>query len=162
MTNHLLYINDNYFQIKTKEIKLIESSSIQDGEIINREQFIKDYKNNIKDKKIISNGIKILLNKEIKEKDLLYYSSIFEELNYSKILIESTNKYLENDILIPNQNIYIIYHNNCYYYLYPFLLEAFIKNENIIKLKILSNIKLKNNNYCKYYYYANNENYFIK
>lgn len=162
MNNHTIYINDDYFQIKTNNIKTIKTNSIDNSEIIDKEGFIRDYKKNIKNNGIIAKKVTILLNKIIVEKDILYYTNIFEELNYSKIELQSTNKYLEDNTIIPNKEMYIIYFENQYYYIYPFLLQCFIQLKNIYKLKVLSNIQLGDNPNCKYYYYSNIENFFIK
>ena len=162
MNKHLAYINDNYIQIKTKEVLLYYFNSINNSNITNKEEFIKEYKEKIKNRNLINTNIDILLNKDIKEKDIYYYKDIFEDLNYNIINILSTRPYLNNDTLIINKDIYILFHNEKYYYIYPFLLESFIKIKDIKKIKIISNNKLNNNNDCKYYYYANPNNYFIR
>ena len=110
MLKHICYLNDNYIDIKTTTLNHFISDSIANGEIINRDKFISDFKHNIKKQSILTKTIKVLLNKEIKESDILYYTSIFEELNYNKTILVSTNHYLENDTLIPNSNYYILYH----------------------------------------------------
>ena len=162
MNNHYAYINDNCFQIKIKDIYLFESKSINNGRIINKELFIKDYKKNINNKNILSTTIDILLNKEINEQDIYYYNNIFEELNYSKVNILSTSKYLDNNVMIINKDVYIIYNNKKYYYIYPFLFEDFLRIKKINILKIISDKYIKEVDKCKFYYYTNSNNYFIK
>ena len=161
MNNHKCYINDNKIIIKIDKVYEFISNSINNGTIINKNLFINDYKENINNKSIFTNKIDILLNKDINEQDILYYNNIFEELNYSKVRLLSTKDYLDNNVLIPNNDIYIIYTNNTYYYIYPFLLNEFLLKRNITKLKIISSKKLKTNNNCKYYYYENSNHYFI-
>ena len=162
MNKHYAYINDNYFQIKIKNTIIFESKAIKDGIIINKEQFINDYKKNINNKNLFSISIDILLNKVVTEQDIYYYNNIFEELNYSNINILSTSKYLDNNVMIPNNNIYIIYNNKKYYYIYPFLLDYFLLIKNIKTLKIISKKTINKSSNCKYYYYANIDNFFIK
>ena len=161
MNDVLCYINDNKFIYKNKKRIEFNSNSIKNGNIIDKKGFILDYIKNIKLSNIFSNKVKILLNKDITEKDIMYYSNIFEDLNYNKIQLLSTKKYLENDVMIYNKSIYIIYTNNEYYYIYPNLLNNFLDYNNIKKLKIISNIKINDNPNCKYYYYANSNEYFI-
>ena len=161
MIKQTCYINDNYIELKAKNNYHFISSSIKDGLIIERESFIKDFKNNIKMKNILATSIKILLNKDISESDILYYTSIFEELNYIKIDLSSTKTSLENDSLLINNNKYILYHNNKYYYFEKCMLELYLNKLNINKLKIISKEKLNINKSCKYYYYNNIDNFFI-
>ena len=162
MNTYKAYINDDYIQIKNKKTIKIKSDAISNGIIINRKQFIEDYKKVIKDKNFLSAAITILLNKIIDDQDIIYYTNIFEELNYSKIIIESTNNYLHNNILIPNKNIYILYINNRYYYIYPFLLNEFIKIRKIKILRIIGDNNIKISENCKCYYYSNSQNYFVQ
>src|SRR5574344_461475 len=125
MNNDLAYINTNYFQIKTSNniIKFI-SLGIKNGEIIDKQQFIKDFNNNIKSKIIFNKKIKLILNKKITEKDILYYSNIFDELNYSTVKLISIINYIDNGTLITNGDYYVIYFNNILYYLEKFLLKS--------------------------------------
>ena len=161
MIKYKAYINNNYIQIKNKDITKIISESIISGKIINKELFIKDYKKYIKDKNILSTEINIYLNKVIDDQDIIYYKYIFEELGFTNINILSTSNILDDNTLIYN-DIYIIYHNNTYYYIYPFLLNDFLKTKNINKLKIISNHNIKENDFCKFYYYRNIDDYFLK
>ena len=162
MIKHLCYINDNYLDLKANKKYHYITTSIKDGLVNNRELFIKDFKNNIKIKNILATSIKILLNKEISESDILYYTSIFEELNYLKIELSSTKNILENNSLIINNNNYILYNNGNYYYFEKNMLDSYLNKLNINKLKIISNERLSANDNCKYYYYNNVEDFFIK
>ena len=161
MIKHICYINNNYIDIKANKIYHFISSSIKNGLITNREEFITDFKNTIKSKNILATSIRVLLNKEITESDILYYNSIFEELNYIKTEVLSTSNYLENNTIIINGNDYILFHNNKFNYFNKNMLEPYLTNLNINKLKILSTEKLKENKNCKYYYYNNIDNFFI-
>ena len=161
MIKHLCYINDNYLDLKANKKYHYITTSIKDGLVNNRELFIKDFKNNIKIKNILATSIKILLNKEISESDILYYTSIFEELNYLKIELSSTKNILENNTLIINNNNYILYNNGNYYYFEKNMLDSYLNKLNINKLKIISKEKLNSNDNCKYYYYNNVEDFFI-
>jgi hypothetical protein len=161
MIKHICYINSNYLIIKTDKIHKLTSLSILNGNIINKDLFINDYKSVIKTKNILSTSLTILMNKYPLESDIMYYTNIFEELNYTQVNINSTSKSLENDTLIPNDLYYIIYHNKEYNNIYKYLLDDYLLNNNITKLKVISCLKLPKNNQCKYYYYSNSNNYFI-
>lgn len=161
MLKHICYINDNYIDLKTNTTYHITSESIKNGNIVNREKFIADYKKLIKKPSVFSKSIKILLNKEILESDILYYSSIFEELNYSKIDLISTSNYLENDTLISNGDSYILYHNNLYININKSYLNNFINSFNLQKIKVLSHQLLPQNQLCVFYYYNNIDKYFF-
>lgn len=161
MLKHICYLNDNYIDIKTTTLNHFISDSIANGEIINRDKFISDFKHNIKKQSILTKTIKVLLNKEIKESDILYYTSIFEELNYNKTILVSTNHYLENDTLIPNSNYYILYHNKEYINITKEYLSEILNIFHISKLRIISNKLLSNNKLCKYFYYNNSEKFFF-
>lgn len=160
MNNYKAYINDNYIQIKNKNVYVIKSDAIKNGIIINKKKFINDYKKIIKDKNILSVTITILLNKIINDQDIIYYTNIFEELSYSKVNVISTQKYIQNNVLIPNDDLYIFYINNNYYYIYPYLVNEFIILNNISILRIISEKEIKIDS-CKCYYYANSLNYFM-
>ena len=157
------YINSNYIDIlKNNKLYHIEDNLVDNGDIINSNNFI----NTIKKYKLFSNifnyNIDIYLNHRILEKDIIYYKKIFEELNCSKINIYDTSSKLTSPTLITSNNYYIIYYNDNYYNIYPCLLESFLLNNNIDNLKIISNNKLDNNDRCKYYYYSNSDNYFFR
>lgn len=162
MNKIICYINSNYIDIK-KDGKLyhIISDSIECGDIINSNNFIK----NIKSKKIFSlivaNSIELLLNHDITEKDKLYYKNIFEELNCNKIKVSNTKEKLDGTVLINNYPLYIIYHNNKYYNVIPDLLDAYYNYLNISNIKIISLSKIENNKKIDYYYYNNPSTYFI-
>ena len=161
MNKYKAYLNDDYIQIKNKGIIKIKSNAINNGVITNKNKFIDDYKKVIKDKNILSTTITILLNKEINDQDIIYYTNVFEELNYSKIKVISTKEYITNNVLIINDNLYIIYYDNKYHYIYPYLLKEFINKNNIKVLKIIGTNNIKIDDYCKCYYYANSDNYFM-
>src|SRR5574344_208527 len=155
MLNHICYINDNYIDIKTDKYYHFISDSIQGGDIINRDSFINDFKQNIKKQSILTKTIKILLNHPIKENDVLYYNSIFEELNYNKINLVPTSNYIENDTLIPNGANNILFHNKSYIIIDKVYLMEVLSILKVTKLKIISNKLLPTNRECKYYYYNN-------
>ena len=162
MSKFIAYINDNKIQIKSNNIVEFSSNGIDNGNIINKEVFIKDYKTNIRINNIFANEIDILLNKDINEIDKIYYNYVFEDLNYNKINIYNTKKYLDNNSLIINKDYYIILHNNNYYYIYPYLLYEFLNIKNINKVKVIGNKIIKDNNNCRFYYYNNFNNYFLR
>src|SRR5574344_583085 len=160
--NHLAYLNDNYLQIKIKDkITKIITPSIACGQIINHQQFIIDFQNNLHIKNYLATNITITINEEITEAIQDYYKNIFEELNYIKINLISVKKKMENNTSIVNHNYYIILHDNVLYQIYDFLLDTYLLFFHINKLKIISTNKLKNNDNCKYFYYSNSDNYFF-
>ena len=162
MNKIICYLNSNYIDIKkNNKIYHIISDSIINGDIKNSKLFIKDIKNKKILSNIFTNNIEIYLNKNIEEKDLLYYKNIFEDLNCNKIDICSTSNKLKNDTLIECYPIYILYHNDNYIFLDNYILEYYLSINDINKLKIISLNKLKDNKNCKYYYYNNPTSYFI-
>ncbi len=153
MNNIKCYINDNYIDIKTNLNKYhIKSSSIKNGNINNCKLFIKDIKKQKIFNTIISCKVIIYLNKIIEEKDYIYYTYIFEQLNCNKVLLEDTTNHFEGPTLIVNDE-YILFYNDKYYMFDPMYLNEYINVFNIPNLRILSNKKIKHNNKCKYYYY---------
>ena len=156
------YLNDNYIQIKkNKEITKITTDSIKNGDIIDSINFIKDIKKEKLFNTILTNKITIYLNHEISEKDIMYYKNIFEDLNCTKINILSTTNKLDTPTLIKCGKNYIIYLNNNYTLLEENYLKNYLEINKIKEIKVISDINLKENKKCKYYYYNNSENFFL-
>ncbi len=162
MNKIICYINNNYIDIKKNNNYFhIILDSINNDDIINSKNFIKNIKNYNLFSDIIINYISIYLNHEIKEKDIIYYKTIFDELNCSNIKIYSTKNKLTSPTLINNNEYYILYYKDKYIKLLPKYLPYFLKINNIKILKIISKTKLKNNSNTKYYYFNNPDNYFL-
>jgi len=157
------YINDNYIDVfKNNKIIHLCLNSIDTGNIIDYKTFIKEIKKDKIFSSILTYSLELYLNKKVLEEDIIYYKIIFEELNCKNIVVESTDKYLENNTLIVNNKYYILYTNKVFYYIeYP-LLKFYTNYFNIKKLKIISNIKLKEIDNVKFYYFNYPDNYFIK
>ena len=157
MNNIICYINSNYIDIKKdNEIIHIVSNSINEGDIINKELFINDIKNKKIFSNIITNKVDIYINHIIKEKDIIYYKLIFEDLNSNNINIYDTSNKLISPTLIECNNIYILYYKNKYYKIIPELLNEYLKIFKVNELRIISNNKIPSNNKVKYYYYNSN------
>ena len=162
MNKFIAYINDDRFQIKNNKVIEFVSNGIINGRIVNKNDFINDYKKYVKNNNIFASVITILLDSDIYESDIIYYTSIFEDLNFNKIILESTKKYLENNTLIYNKDLYVVFHDCKYYYIYPKLLKEFLNIKKIKRIKVISNKNIIESDNCKFYYYANSNNYFIK
>lgn len=163
MNKIICYINSNYIQIqKNNNITTINSNSIVNGEVIDSKIFKKEMKSTKLFNSLFCNEVEIMLNKEIKEKDKLYYELIFEDLNCNNITITSTKDKLDNKTLIFCSPIYILYFKSRFIKLEEELLEYYLKIHKINKLKIISSEKLKDNKNCKYFYYNNSDNYFFQ
>lgn len=153
-----IYINNDYFYLDNKKIKC---PYIKNGTITNKDDFILFYKKNVKNHHIIRKNLDVYLNQDILEKDIYYYKLIFEELDYFNISIKDTKEILEDNTLINNDTYYILLHNNIYYCINTFILETYLKKLKVKKLKIIG-CELLHNNYCKYYYYQEGDNYVMK
>ena len=155
------YINNNYIDIKTnKSYQHIVLDSIKD-DIVDSSNFIHNIKKYKLFSPIISNEVDIYLNHKIQEKDILYYTKIFEELNCYKIKIHDTTKLLISPTLIDNNDYYIIFYNDNYIKLLPKYLPYFLDINKIKSLRIISLNRLIKNNKVKYYYYSNSNTYFL-
>ena len=162
MNKIICYFNSDYVDIKiNSSIIHIISNSIFEGDIVNKELFIKD----IKQKKIFSNifnnRVYIYLNHYVQEKDEIYYKSIFEELNCKYIKLFDTSKQLVSPTLINSNDFYILFYDNKYHKILPKVLNSILKIYKIHELRIISKEKLPLNKNTKYYYYNYNDNYFI-
>lgn len=156
------YINDNYIEIKKKSNKYhINTDSISNGDIVNKNDFINIIKNNKIFSNIISYKLDIYLNHKISERDNIYYKDVFDELNCNSITINDTSNKLENKTIINCSNYYILYYNNNYYYIIKDLLGCYLNYYKIDELKIISNERIKEIKKIKYYYYNNSDKYFI-
>ena len=159
MNKIVCYINSNYIDInKNNDNYHIISSSVLDGDIINKELFIKDMKSKKLFSNIMSNKLILYLNHIITEKDKMYYKDIFEELNCNNINILDTSQKLISPTLINSYTYYTLYFNNNYYNIIPELLEYYLKLFKINSLRIISKDKLSEIKSIKYYYY---KDYFI-
>ena len=157
------YFNSNYVDIKQEnDIIHIISNSIEDGDIIDKKQFIKDIKLKKIFSNIFSNNIDIYLNHLIQEKDIIYYNSVFEELNCSKINIFDTSSKLKSPTLINATSNYILYFNNKYYVITPKILNTTLKLFKIKEIGVISKEKIPKNKDIKYYYYNYKNSYFIE
>ena len=162
MNKIIFYFNSNYVDIKrNNKLSHIISNSIKEGDIVNKELFIKD----IKDKKIfssiLSSNVDIYLNHIIEEKDILYYKNIFEELNCNQINIQDTSKKLTSPTIINSDNIFILYYKNNFYKIIPELLDAYLNLFDIKDLKVISNTRLLDISGVRIYYYNYNNEYFL-
>ena len=161
MNSIICYFNSNYIDIKkNKEEKRIVSSAIRDGDIVNKDVFIKDIKKTKFFSNILTNNVIIYLNHLIEEKDQIYYKFVFEDLNCNIIKIFDTSKMLISPTLINSNNIYILFYKNKYYKIIPELLNDYINLYNIEELKIISKNKISCKSNARYYYYNyKNENF---
>ena len=162
MNKIIAYINDNYIELKkdNKYYKII-TDSISSGNIINHKLFQEELSKTKLFNTLLTNNITLYLNQEITEKEEFYYKIIFEDLNCTKTILKTTKHKLENNTLIENKPYLIIYNENKYNYINENLLLPYLKLYKIKKLKILSSHKIKENNYCKYYYYNDIDYYFL-
>ena len=155
------YINKNYIDVKNnKSYQHIVLDSIQD-DIVDSSDFIHNIKKYKLFSPIISNEIDIYLNHKIQEKDIFYYSKIFEELNCYKVNLCDTSKLILSPTLIDNDNYYIIFYEDNYMKIQPKYLPYFLEANNIKYLRIISDNRLIKNNKVKYYYYSNSNTYFL-
>ena len=162
MNKIIFYFNSNYVDIKrNNKLSHILSNSIKEGDIVNKELFIKD----IKDKKIfssiLSSNVDIYLNHIIEEKDILYYKNIFEELNCNQINIQDTSKKLTSPTIINSDNLFILYYKNNFYKVLPELLVAYLNLFNISDLKVISNTRQIEIKGVRIYYYNYSNEYFL-
>ena len=162
MNKIICYLNDNYIDIKkNNKIYHIVMNSIKNGDITNKKSFIKEIKKYNLFSNIINNYIIFYINKLITEKDDVYYTQLFEELNSSNIKIYSTKDKLLSPTLINNLNNYILFYDNNYLKINKCDLHYFLKKYNIKNLNILSSTNIEEINNIKYYYYNNFNTYFL-
>ena len=136
MNKIICYFNSNYVDIKKNNIiKRVISNSIDEGDIINKEIFINDLKTMKIFSNLLTTNVDIYLNHTILEKDIIYYKSIFEDLNCNQINIYDTSKIIISPTLINSNNIYILFYKNKYYKITPELLNDYLKLYKINELK---------------------------
>lgn len=163
MNSHVAYFNSNSMQIKIKNnIYKITSNGIKNGEVILKSRFISDFLKEIKIKNIFNKKIVLILNKYVTEEDTLYYNSIFEDLNYSKIELISSSEYIKDLTLFIEDDEYKLFYKQKYYDLDFSLLNCFIENYKIKLLRVISEHNIKTIVNCRLYYYNNVNNYFFK
>src|SRR5574344_478831 len=163
MNSHITYFNRNSKKIKIKNnIYKINSNGIKNGEVILKSRFISDFLKEIKIKNIFNKKIVLILNKYVTEEDTLYYNSIFEDLNYSKIELISSSEYIKDLTLFIEDDEYKLFYKQKYYDLDFSLLNCFIENYKIKLLRVISEHNIKTIVNCRLYYYNNVNNYFFK
>jgi hypothetical protein len=162
MIKHIAYLNDNYMQIKiNNQVKEFKSSGIAYGQIISKDKFISDFAKKIKILNFWSTTMSLYLNKDITEEDNIYYKMIFDELNYVKLTLLSTKNKLNNNTIIVNKDRYILYSNSNYIYIDKPLLNNYLEELKIAKIKVIGP-KLDNMaKNIKLYYFDNYNNYFL-
>lgn len=161
-----IYFNDNTYQVITNKISSFTSNYVLDSNIQDKNNFLKEFKENNKQNKFMSTivpyNLDIYLNFPITEKDKFYYLDIFEELNFNKIKLKYITELLDSKTyLISNYNsLYIIYKNNTIK-IYKYLLKEFINKKHFKKLYLFGN-DINNLDYSKIYIFSNYKNYIAK
>ena len=161
-----IYFNDNTYQVITNKISSFTSNYVLDSNIQDKNNFLKEFKENNKQNKFMSTivpyNLDIYLNFPITEKDNFYYLDIFEELNFNKIKLKYITELLDSKTyLISNYNsLYIIYKNNTIK-IYKYLLREFINKKYFKKLYLFGN-NINNLDYSKIYIFSNYKNYIAK
>lgn len=152
MIKYKLYLYQNTIQIKSTSIIIKQFKSIQDSQVINSNQFIKEFKTNFKKgiNFFLPKLLTIYLNSLLNEMIIQYYTSLFEEFNFFNIKIISITTLLNNkNTIIEDQNYY--YYIDSDFIKIPYNLSLqFIPILNKQKLKYIGSNKLPISNYYTY------------
>ena len=113
MTKLILYLNDNEIQIIKNKLITFTSPSINDSNIEDENLFLKDFKQYLKDHKLITSivytPIDLYLNYKVYPKDIVYYNYLFDKLGLT------LNKVIPIYVLLSPDKKYLIYNKNSTY-----------------------------------------------